>query len=63
MEENSCAYTVAVGSLRESDHLEVAGIDWRIILRWMFRKWHGGGHGLDCSVSGFGPVAGYFYMR
>jgi hypothetical protein len=27
------------GSLRERDHLEDAGVDWRIILRWIFRKW------------------------
>ena len=27
------------GSLREGDHLEGQGIDGRIILRWIFRKW------------------------
>jgi hypothetical protein len=30
------------GNLRERDHLEDAGIDGKIILRWMFRKWDGG---------------------
>jgi len=25
--------------LRERDHLEDPGVDWRIILRWIFRKW------------------------
>jgi hypothetical protein len=30
------------GSLKERDHLEGAGIDGRIILRWMFEKWGGG---------------------
>jgi hypothetical protein len=25
--------------MRERDHLEYAGIDGRIILRWIFRKW------------------------
>jgi len=28
-----------VGSLRERDHLEGPGVDGRIILRWIFRKW------------------------
>jgi len=33
-------------NLRERDHLEDSGVDGRIILRWIFRKWYGG-HGLD----------------
>jgi len=32
--------------LREKDHMEDPGVDGRIILRWLFRKWDGG-HGLD----------------
>jgi len=28
-----------VGKLRERDHLGEPGIDERIILRWIFRKW------------------------
>jgi hypothetical protein len=24
------------------DHWENPGVDWRIILRWIFRKWNGG---------------------
>ena len=34
------------GNLREINHLEDPGVDWRIILRWMFRKWDGD-HDLD----------------
>jgi hypothetical protein len=34
------------GDLREVDHLEDVGVDWRIILKWIFKKWDGG-HGLD----------------
>jgi hypothetical protein len=30
------------GNLRERDHLEDPGVDRRIILRWIFRKWDGG---------------------
>jgi len=39
------------GKLRERDHLEYPGVDGRIILRCIFRKWDGG-HGLDSSGSG-----------
>ena len=30
------------GNLRDSDHLEDPGLDERIILSWIFRKWNGG---------------------
>jgi len=32
-------YRALVGKLRERDHLGEPGIDGRIILRWIFRKW------------------------
>ena len=31
-----------VGDLMERDHLEDLDIDWRKILKWIFKKWDGG---------------------
>jgi hypothetical protein len=28
-----------LGNLREREHMEDPGVDRRIILRWIFRKW------------------------
>jgi hypothetical protein len=34
------------GNMKKRDHLEELGINGRILLRWIFKKWEGG-HGLD----------------
>ena len=40
MGERRGVYRVLVcGNLRERDHLGDPGVDGRIILRWVFRKW------------------------
>jgi hypothetical protein len=37
MGERRGVYRVLVGNLRERDQLEDPEVDWRIILRWVFR--------------------------
>jgi hypothetical protein len=39
------------GNMRERDHWGDPGVDRRIILRWIFRKWDVG-YGLDWAGSG-----------
>ena len=40
------------GNLRERDHMGDPGVDGRIILRWVFRKWDVG-----CGVMGWMELA------
>jgi len=39
MGERRCEFRFFVGKPEEKDHLEDKGVDGRIILRWIFRKW------------------------
>ena len=50
------------GNLRERDHLGDLGVDGRIILRWIFRKWD---VGVWTGLSWFriGTVGGYLCIR
>jgi hypothetical protein len=43
--DKRCTECFGGENLRERDNLEETGIDGRIILRWIFRKWDLG-HGL-----------------
>jgi hypothetical protein len=45
-----------VGRPLEGDHWEDPGIDGRIILKWIFNKWEGGG--MDWIDLAQGQVAG-----
>jgi len=42
------------GNMRERDHLEDRGVDGRIILRWISRKWDGALTGLFRLMIGTG---------
>ena len=37
--EERCIQSFGAGNLRERDHLGDPGVNGRIILRWIYRKW------------------------
>jgi len=43
------AYRVLGRDLRERDHFKDPGINGRIVLRWIFRKWDGGMDWIDLA--------------
>ena len=42
MGERRVVYTILVGKPEGRNHLEDLGLDGRIIVRWIFRKWNVG---------------------
>jgi hypothetical protein len=57
MGERRGVYSVLVGNPQEKSHLGDPGVDGRIILRWIFKKW-AVEELLDRAGSGQGQVAG-----
>ena len=49
LRERRGVYRVWWGNLRIRDHFEDPGIDGRIILRWVFRKWDAGLDWIDLA--------------
>ena len=52
MGERRCVYRVLLGKPEGKRLLGSPGVDGRIILRWVFRKWDVVGYGLDRADSG-----------
>jgi hypothetical protein len=42
MGKKRCAYSVLVGKPQREINLEDLAVDWRIILKWVFKKWNEG---------------------
>jgi hypothetical protein len=42
IKDKRCAYRLLVGKPGERDHFEDPGVDGRIILKWIFKKWDWG---------------------
>jgi hypothetical protein len=42
IKDKRCAYRGLVGKPEERDHFEDPGVDGRIILKWIFKKWDWG---------------------
>jgi hypothetical protein len=38
-----------MGNLRERDHLKDPGLDGKVILKWIFKKWEGGVNCVDLA--------------
>jgi hypothetical protein len=54
MGEKRGAYRIFVGDLREDDHLGDPGVEGRIILKWIIKKWDGAWTGLSWLRIGTG---------